>query len=123
MHRKSLLVLCLALVGVFALVAAGCGGGGKNSAETTTEAVTTEAVTTEAVTTEAATTEAATTEATQTALQAALVDGLGIKPRFAYTPLRTALTGRRVSPPLFESMEILGKVSTLTRIAALRGSL
>ncbi|HEY5518326.1 MAG TPA: glutamate--tRNA ligase [Cellulomonas sp.] len=64
-----------------------------------------------------------TTEATQTALQAALVDGLGIKPRFAYTPLRTALTGRRVSPPLFESMEILGKVSTLTRIAALRGSL
>jgi glutamyl-tRNA synthetase len=64
-----------------------------------------------------------TTEATQTALQAALVDGLGIKPRFAYTPLRTALTGRRVSPPLFESMEILGKASTLTRIAALRGTL
>ncbi|WP_242448391.1 glutamate--tRNA ligase [Cellulomonas sp. WB94] len=64
-----------------------------------------------------------TTEATQSALQAALVDGLGIKPRFAYTPLRTALTGRRVSPPLFESMEILGKVSTLARIAALRGTL
>jgi len=64
-----------------------------------------------------------TTEATQTALQAALVDGLGIKPRLAYTPLRTALTGRRVSPPLFESMEILGKASTLTRIAALRETL
>ena len=64
-----------------------------------------------------------TTQATQAALQAALVDGLGIKPRFAYTPLRTALTGRRVSPPLFESMEILGKVSTLARIASLRGTL
>ena len=64
-----------------------------------------------------------TTEATQGALQAALVDGLGLKPRFAYTPLRTALTGRRVSPPLFESMEILGKASTLARIAALRGTL
>ena len=49
--------------------------------------------------------------------------GLGIKPRFAYTPLRVALTGRRVSPPLFESMEILGKESTLARIAALRASL
>jgi hypothetical protein len=66
MRRKFLLVLCLALVGVFALAAAGCGGGGKNSAETTTEAATTEAVTTEAATTEAATTEAATTEETTT---------------------------------------------------------
>jgi glutamyl-tRNA synthetase len=34
-----------------------------------------------------------------------------------------ALTGRRVSPPLFESMEILGKESTLARIARLRESL
>lgn len=66
-----------------------------------------------------------TTEATQSALQAALVDegGLGIKPRFAYTPLRVALTGRRVSPPLFESMEILGKDATLARVAALRATL
>jgi glutamyl-tRNA synthetase len=64
-----------------------------------------------------------TTEATQRVLQAALVDGLGIKPRFAYTPLRTALSGRRVSPPLFESMEILGKGATLARIAALRATL
>ncbi len=66
-----------------------------------------------------------TTEATQAALQAALVDedGLGIKARFAYTPLRVAVTGRRVSPPLFESLELLGKESTLARIAALRASL
>lgn len=64
-----------------------------------------------------------TTAATQEALQAALVDGLGIKPRFAFTPLRVALSGRRISPPLFESMEILGKESTLARIAALRATL
>ncbi|MBD8059926.1 glutamate--tRNA ligase [Cellulomonas sp. JH27-2] len=66
-----------------------------------------------------------TTAATQEALQAALVDeaGLGIKPRLAFTPLRVAVTGRRVSPPLFESMELLGRESTLARIAALRASL
>jgi glutamyl-tRNA synthetase len=64
-----------------------------------------------------------TTAATQEALTAALVEGLGIKPRFAYTPLRTAVSGRRVSPPLFESMEILGKDSTLARLRRLRASL
>ena len=64
-----------------------------------------------------------TTTTAQEALQAALVDGLGIKPRFAFTPLRVALSGRRISPPLFESMEILGKQSTLARIAALRATL
>lgn len=63
------------------------------------------------------------TEQVQTALQGALVDGLGIKPRLAFGPLRTAVSGRRVSPPLFESMEILGKASTLARVAALRASL
>ncbi|WP_199423628.1 glutamate--tRNA ligase [Actinotalea solisilvae] len=64
-----------------------------------------------------------TTAATQEALTAALVDGLGIKPRFAFTPLRVALSGRRVSPPLFESMEILGRDATLARVASLRASL
>ena len=57
------------------------------------------------------------------ALRGALVDGLGIKPRFAFGPLRTAVSGRRVSPPLFESMEILGKEATLTRLRALRSTL
>jgi hypothetical protein len=69
MRRKSILIFCLGLVGVFTLVAAGCGGGGKKSAETTTATTaptSTEAATTEAATTEAATTEAATTEATTT---------------------------------------------------------
>ena len=64
-----------------------------------------------------------TTQATQEALTTALVDGLGLKPRVAFTPLRTAVSGRMVSPPLFESMEILGKDSTVARIAALRGAL
>ena len=45
----------------------------------------------------------------EAALRAALVDGLGIKPKFAFTPLRVGVTGRRISPPLFESMEILGR--------------
>jgi glutamyl-tRNA synthetase len=53
-------------------------------------------------------------------LRAAIVDGLGIKARFAFGPLRTAVSGARISPPLFESMEILGKTSTLNRLAALR---
>jgi glutamyl-tRNA synthetase len=57
------------------------------------------------------------------ALREAIVDGLGIKPRFAFGPLRVAVSGRRVSPPLFESMEILGRASTLARLRALRARL
>ena len=56
------------------------------------------------------------TEAIQNALQAALIDGLGLKPRVAFGPIRTAISGRRVSPPLFESMEILGKSESLQRL-------
>ncbi|WP_088313427.1 glutamate--tRNA ligase [Kineosporia sp. R_H_3] len=59
----------------------------------------------------------------EAALRTAVVEGLGIKPKFAFGPLRVAVTGRRVSPPLFESMEILGRDSTLARVAALRGRL
>jgi glutamyl-tRNA synthetase len=60
-----------------------------------------------------------TTEAIEGALRAALIDELGLKPRVAFGPLRVAVSGRRISPPLFESMEILGKESTLTRLRAL----
>lgn len=56
----------------------------------------------------------------QEALAAVLVSEMAIKPRFAFTPLRTAITGRRVSPPLFESMEILGKEASLARLRRLR---
>ncbi|WP_127843222.1 glutamate--tRNA ligase [Actinomyces wuliandei] len=49
--------------------------------------------------------------------------GEGIKPRLAFGPLRVAITGRQVSPPLFESMEILGAVSCLSRLRSLRARL
>ena len=61
--------------------------------------------------------------AIEAALRDAIVDGLGIKPKFAFGPLRTAVSGQRVSPPLFESMEILGKTSTLTRLRRLHDEL
>ena len=62
------------------------------------------------------------------ALRAALLTpaeegGPGLKPRTAFGPLRTAISGRRISPPLFESMEILGKESTLARIERFRRTL
>ncbi len=60
-----------------------------------------------------------TAAAVQDALSAALIDGLGLKPRVAYGPARVALSGRRVSPPLFESMELLGKAESLRRLRAL----
>ncbi len=58
------------------------------------------------------------TDAIQSSLRAALVDGLGLKPKHAFTPVRVAVTGRTVSPPLFESMELLGKDRTLARLDA-----
>ncbi|TDN92619.1 glutamate--tRNA ligase [Microbacterium sp. BK668] len=59
-----------------------------------------------------------TAAAIQESLAAALIDGLGLKPRVAYGPLRVAVSGRRVSPPLFESMELLGKGKSLARLSA-----
>ena len=48
----------------------------------------------------------------------ALVDGLGLKPRKAFAPVRVAVTGRTVSPPLYESMELLGRERSLGRLRA-----
>lgn len=62
-------------------------------------------------------------ESVQAALAATLIEGLGLKPRIAYGPLRVAVSGRRVSPPLFESMEILGKSDTLARLSRLSAHL
>jgi glutamyl-tRNA synthetase len=59
-----------------------------------------------------------TTEAIEAALRATLVDGMGLKPRHAFGPVRVAVTGRRVSPPLFESMELLGRERSLRRLDA-----
>ncbi|WP_028245105.1 glutamate--tRNA ligase [Pseudoclavibacter soli] len=56
-----------------------------------------------------------TTDDIHQALQTALVDELGVKPRLAFGPIRTLVSGRRVSPPLFESLELLGRAETLSR--------
>ncbi|WP_427117884.1 glutamate--tRNA ligase [Pseudarthrobacter scleromae] len=60
-------------------------------------------------------------EEIQAALKQALVEDLGLKPRLAFGPVRTAVSGRRISPPLFESMVILGRESSLRRLRAFRG--
>jgi glutamyl-tRNA synthetase len=57
-------------------------------------------------------------EAIESALRAALIEGLALKPKNAFTPVRVAVTGARVSPPLFESIELLGKERTLERLKA-----
>ena len=62
--------------------------------------------------------ESFTAAAISEALKGALVDDLGLKPKAAFTPVRVAVTGRTVSPPLYESMELLGRESTLLRLQA-----
>jgi glutamyl-tRNA synthetase len=52
----------------------------------------------------------------QAALQSILIDEMQLKPRNAFGPVRTALSGKRISPPLFESMEILGKKESIDRL-------
>lgn len=63
------------------------------------------------------------TEAIEAAMRAKLIDELGLKPRLAFGPARVAISGRRISPPLFESMELLGREATLARLAKLTGQL
>jgi glutamyl-tRNA synthetase len=62
-------------------------------------------------------------DAIEAALRVSLIEGLGLKPRDAFGALRTAISGKRISPPLFESMELLGHDSTLERLARLRSRL
>jgi glutamyl-tRNA synthetase len=45
---------------------------------------------------------------------------LGTSLRKLQAPIRIAATGSRVGPPLFESLELLGKERTLARLDALR---
>ena len=56
----------------------------------------------------------------ESALQKALIEDLGLKPRKAYGALRVGISGQAISPPLFESMELLGRESTLVRLRAAR---
>jgi len=53
------------------------------------------------------------------ALRTALIDEMGLKPRLAFSAIRVAITGSHISPPLFESMEILGRERVLARLAAI----
>ncbi|HEX6354774.1 glutamate--tRNA ligase [Actinophytocola sp.] len=61
-----------------------------------------------------------TAAAIEEALKVALIDGLALKPRKAFGPVRVATTGRTVSPPLYESLELLGRDRTLSRLRASR---
>lgn len=63
------------------------------------------------------------TQAIEAALKGALIERLGLKPRLAFGAVRTAISGRRVSPPLFESMELLGREESFARIEKLRAHL
>jgi glutamyl-tRNA synthetase len=47
-----------------------------------------------------------------------LADELGQKPRQAFAPIRVAVTGSKVSPGLFESLELLGREKSLARLTA-----
>jgi len=58
-----------------------------------------------------------TAEAIETALRQVL-ERLGLKPRQGFQPIRVAVTGSKVSPGLFESIEILGRDETLARLEA-----
>jgi len=62
-------------------------------------------------------------ERVHTTLTETLIDGLGLKPRVAFGPLRVAVSGRKISPPLFESMEILGRADSLARLDRLSATL
>ncbi|WP_194834655.1 glutamate--tRNA ligase [Nocardia sp. XZ_19_369] len=56
------------------------------------------------------------TSAIEEALKTALIDELGLKPRKAFAPVRVAVTGSHISPPLYESLELLGREASLARL-------
>lgn len=63
-----------------------------------------------------------TAESIEGALKAALIDGLELKPRKAFAPVRVGITGSHISPPLYESMELLGRDTSLARLRSARQS-
>ncbi|OBA88679.1 glutamate--tRNA ligase, partial [Mycobacteriaceae bacterium 1482268.1] len=58
------------------------------------------------------------TDTIEAALKTALLEELALKPRKAFGPIRVAATGASVSPPLFESLELLGRDRSLQRLSA-----
>ena len=61
------------------------------------------------------------TAAIDEALRVRLVEEMGLKPRNAFGPVRVAVTGKRISPPLFESLELLGRERGLGRLQSALG--
>jgi glutamyl-tRNA synthetase len=61
-----------------------------------------------------------TTEHIEATLKGSLIDGLELKPRKAFGPIRVAVTGSTVSPPLFESLQLLGRERSLARLRSAR---
>jgi glutamyl-tRNA synthetase len=58
-------------------------------------------------------------EGIEEVLRKALIEELGLKPRIAFSAIRIAVTGSHISPPLFESMELLGREISLSRLKSL----
>jgi glutamyl-tRNA synthetase len=58
------------------------------------------------------------TKEIEAVLRGSLIDEMGLKPRVAFSAIRIAVTGSHISPPLFESLELLGKERSLARIKA-----
>jgi glutamyl-tRNA synthetase len=58
-----------------------------------------------------------TAESIEAALRSVL-ERLGLKPRQGFQPIRIAVTGSKISPGLFESIELLGRETTLARLSA-----
>jgi glutamyl-tRNA synthetase len=58
------------------------------------------------------------TDTIEEALKVALLENLAVKPRKAFGPIRVAATGASISPPLFESLELLGRDRSLQRLTA-----
>ncbi|MDQ3147343.1 MAG: glutamate--tRNA ligase [Actinomycetota bacterium] len=54
---------------------------------------------------------------------AGVADALGVAVRKVHAPVRVAVTGRAVGPPLFESLEVLGREPALARLGAARARL
>jgi glutamyl-tRNA synthetase len=53
----------------------------------------------------------------------AVAEQIGRKLAKAQAPIRVAVTGRTVGPPLFESLHLLGRDRTLERLRAARDRL
>jgi glutamyl-tRNA synthetase len=62
-----------------------------------------------------------TPESIEAALRAVL-EQLGLKPRQGFQPIRIAVTGSKISPGLFESIELLGREKTLERLVSARAA-